>query len=234
VATIAKSAPLIPSAAPQKGNLMSDYPASDRIHLPERLSAQSMRDYQRQRQMTLGDLLLENRVIFLQGEIYDGNANELVMKLLYLQSENRRKDIHFYINSPGGSVTSTLAIYDTMQMISCPVATYCVGLAASGGAVLLAGGEKGKRYALTHAKVMIHQPHGGVGGQVSDIEIQANEIVRTRSTLNEILASHSGRTVEEIAKATDRDHYMTAEEAKSFGVVDDILTKQTFDKQEDE
>ena len=139
-----------------------------------------MRDYQRQRQMTLGDLLLENRVIFLQGEIYDGNANELVMKLLYLQSENRRKDIHFYINSPGGSVTATLAIYDTMQMISCPVATYCVGLAASGGAVLLAGGEKGKRFALQHAKVMIHQPHGGVGGQVSDIEIQANEILRTR------------------------------------------------------
>ena len=147
-----------------------------------------MRDYQRQRQMTLGDLLLENRVIFLQGEIYDGNANELVMKLLYLQSENRRKDIHFYINSPGGSVSSTLAIYDTMQMISCPVATYCVGLAASGGAVLLAGGEKGKRFSLKHAKVMIHQPHGGVGGQVSDIEIQANEILRTRMALNEILA----------------------------------------------
>ena len=192
------------------------------------------RDYQRQRQMTLGDLLLENRVIFLQGEIYDGNANELVMKLLYLQSENRRKDIHFYINSPGGSVTSTLAIYDTMQMISCPVATYCVGLAASGGAVLLAGGEKGKRFALSHSKVMIHQPHGGVGGQVSDIEIQANEIIRTRSALNQILADHSGKTIEEIAKATDRDYYMTAEEAKTFGVVDDILTKQTFAKQEED
>jgi ATP-dependent Clp protease, protease subunit len=213
---------------------MSEYPATDRILSPERLSAQSMRDYQRQRQMTLGDLLLENRVIFLQGEIYDGNANELVMKLLYLQSENRRKDIHFYINSPGGSVTSTLAIYDTMQMISCPVATYCVGLAASGGAVLLAGGEKGKRFALAHSKVMIHQPHGGVGGQVSDIEIQANEIVKTRTSLNEILASHSGRTVEEIAKATDRDYYLTAEESKAFGIVDDILTKQTFDKQDDD
>jgi ATP-dependent Clp protease protease subunit len=176
--------------------------------------------------MTLGDLLLENRVIFLQGEIYDGNANELVMKLLYLQSENRRKDIHFYINSPGGSVTATLAIYDTMQMISCPVATYCVGLAASGGAVLLAGGEKGKRFALQHAKVMIHQPHGGVGGQVSDIEIQANEILRTRVALNEILASHTGKTVDEIAKACDRDYYMTAGEAKAFGIVDDILLKQ--------
>jgi len=213
---------------------MSKFPASDGIPTPARLSAQSMRDYQRQRQMTLGDLLLENRVIFLQGEIYDGNANELVMKLLYLQSENRRKDIHFYINSPGGSVTATLAVYDTMQMISCPVSTYCVGLAASGGAVLLAGGEKGKRFALSHAKVMIHQPHGGVGGQVSDIEIQANEIIRTRSALNEILAEHTGKTVEDIAKATDRDYYMSAEEAKTFGIVDDILTKQTFAKQDDE
>ena len=187
--------------------------------------AAAMRDYQRQRQMTLGDLLLENRVIFLQGEIHDGNANELVMKLLYLQSENRRKDIHFYINSPGGSVTSTLAIYDTMQMISPAVATYCVGLAASGGAVLLAGGAKGKRFALQHSKIMIHQPHGGVGGQVSDIEIQANEIIKTRHALNDILASHCGKSHEEIAKASDRDYYMTALEAKAFGLVDDLLTK---------
>jgi ATP-dependent Clp protease protease subunit len=195
--------------------------------------AAAMRDYQRQRQMTLGDLLLENRIIFLQGEIFDGNANELVMKLLYLQSENRRKDIHFYINSPGGSVSATLAIYDTMQMIQPPVATYCVGLAASGGAVLLAGGAKGKRFALKHSKVMIHQPHGGVGGQVSDIEIQANEIIRTRHTLNEIMASHTGRTHEEIAKASDRDYYMTALEAKSFGIVDDILTKPPGSEEED-
>jgi len=198
--------------------------------------ATAMRDYQRQRQMTLGDLLLENRVIFLQGEIYDGNANELVMKLLYLQSENRRKDIHFYINSPGGSVTSTLAIYDTMQMISPPVSTYCVGLAASGGAVLLAGGAKGKRFALKHSKVMIHQPHGGVGGQVSDIEIQANEIVRTRQTLSGILAEHTGKTVEEFAKDTDRDYFMTAEEAKDYGLVDDLLAKTpgTSDEDQDE
>ncbi len=198
--------------------------------------AAAMRDYQRQRQMTLGDLLLENRVIFLQGEIFDGNANELVMKLLYLQSENRRKDIHFYINSPGGSVSATLAIYDTMQMISPPVATYCVGLAASGGAVLLAGGAKGKRFALTHSKVMIHQPHGGVGGQVSDIEIQANEIIRTRQALNEILANHTGRAHDEIAKACNRDYYMTALEAKAFGIVDDLLTKPpgTGDEGEDD
>ena len=191
------------------------------------------RDYQRQRQLTLGDLLLENRIILLQGEIHDGNANELVMKLLYLQSENRRKDIHFYINSPGGSVSATLAIYDTMQILSCPVATYCVGLAASGGAVLLAGGSRSKRFALPHAKVMIHQPYGQVGGQVSDIEIQAKEILRTRDDLNRILADHTGQPIERIAKDTDRDFYMAAEEAKAYGVVDDILTKQKVEDQDE-
>src|SRR4029078_3605063 len=194
-------------------------------HSPTELASQAMRDYQRQRQMTLGDLLLENRVIFLQGEIFDGNANELVMKLLYLQSENRRKDINFYINSPGGSVSATLAIYDTMQMLSAPVGTYCVGLAASGGAVLLAGGAKGKRFALPHAKVMIHQPYGQVGGQVSDIEIQANEIYKTRDVLSLILPDHTGQPIERIAKDTDRDRYLPAVESKEYGLVDDILTK---------
>jgi ATP-dependent Clp protease, protease subunit len=191
-------------------------------------------DYQRQRQLTLGDLLLENRIILLQGEIHDGNANELVMKLLYLQSENRRKPIHFYINSPGGSVSATLAIYDTMQILSCPVATYCVGLAASGGAVLLAGGANGKRFALPHAKVMIHQPFGQVGGQVSDIEIQAKEILHTREVLNEILAAHTKQPIERIAKDTDRDFYMTADQAKEYGVVDDILEKQKVELEEEE
>ena len=191
--------------------------------LPSASSA--YRDYQRQRTMTLGDLLLENRIVFLQGEIYDGNANEVLMKLLYLQSENRRKDIHFYINSPGGSVTSTMAVYDTMQILSCPVATYCVGLAASGGAVLLAGGSKGKRFALPHAKVMIHQPYGQVGGQVSDIEIQADEILKTRAVLNDILASHTGQQIERIAKDTDRDRYLTAFEAKEYGLVDEVIVK---------
>jgi ATP-dependent Clp protease protease subunit len=195
-------------------------------------SNQAYRDYQRQRQLTLGDLLLENRIILLQGEIHDGNANEVVMKLLFLQSENRRKDIHFYINSPGGSVSATLAIYDTMQILSCTVATYCVGLAASGGAVLLAGGGKGKRFALPHAKVMIHQPYGQVGGQVSDIEIQAQEILRTRDVLNQILALHTSQPIERIAKDTDRDFYMTAAEAKNYGLVDDILTKQKIEEEE--
>ena len=194
----------------------------------------SYRDYQRQRQLTLGDLLLENRIIFLQGEIHDGNANELVMKLLYLQSDNRRKQIDFYINSPGGSVSATLAIYDTMQILSCPVATFCVGLAASGGAVLLAGGSKGKRFALPHAKIMMHQPYGQVGGQVSDIEIQAQEILKTRDVLNQILATHSGQPIERIAKDTDRDFYMNAEEAKAYGMVDEVLTRQLAAKDEEE
>lgn len=187
--------------------------------------------YQRQRQMTLGDLLLENRIVFLQGEIYTGNANEVVMKLLYLQSENRRKDIHFYINSPGGEVVSTLAIYDTMQMLSCPVATYCVGQAASGGAVLLAGGTAGKRYCLPNSTVMVHQPHGGVRGQVSDIEIQAREILRMRTQLNEILSKHTGKSVDQIAKDTERDFFLTAAEAKEYGLVDHLLNKQTSEEE---
>ena len=191
------------------------------------------REYQRQRSLTLGDLLLENRIIFLQGEIHDGNANEIVMKLLYLQSDNRRKEIHFYINSPGGSVTATMAVYDTMQILSCPVATYCVGLAASGGAVLLAGGTKGKRFILPHAKVMIHQPYGQVGGQVSDIEIQADEILRTREALNEILAAHTGQPIERIKKDTDRDRYLNAAQSKEYGVVDEVLTKPPMQESED-
>lgn len=185
--------------------------------------------YQRQRQMTLGDLLLENRIVFLQGEIHTGNANELVMKLLYLQSENRRKDIHFYINSPGGSVTATLAIYDTMQMLSCSVATYCVGEAASGAAVLLLGGAKGKRYCLPNSRVMLHQPMGGVGGQVSDIEIQAAEILRYRDVLNQIISHHTGQPIERIAKDTDRDFFLGAAEAKEYGIVDETLTKAPVD-----
>lgn len=190
--------------------------------------------YQKQRQLTLGDLLLENRIVFLQGEIHVGNANELVMKLLYLQSENRRKDIHFYLNSPGGSVTATLAIYDTMQMLSCAVATYCVGEAASGAAVLLCGGAKGKRYCLPNSRVMLHQPMGGVGGQVSDIEIQAKEILRYREVLNEIISKHSGQSVEKIAKDTDRDFFLGAAESKAYGIVDEILTKPPMEPGSDD
>ena len=195
--------------------------------------SQSYQSYQRQRQLTLGDLLLENRIVFLQGEIHTGNANEVVMKLLYLQSENRRKEIHFYLNSPGGDVAATLAIYDTMQILSCPVATYCVGQAASGAAVLLAGGTKGKRHVLPNARVMLHQPYGGVQGQVSDIEIQAEEILRYREVLNQILARHTGQPIERIAKDTDRDFFLGAEGAKNYGVVDDVLQKMPGPEQED-
>jgi ATP-dependent Clp protease protease subunit len=186
---------------------------------------QRSRDYSRQRQMGIGDLLLENRIVFLDGPIHDASANLIVMKLLFLQSENRHQDIHFYINSPGGSVSATMAIYDTMQFLDCPVATYCVGLAASGGAIVLAGGVKGKRYSLPHSKIMIHQPYGQVGGQVSDIEIQAKEILETRQTLNEILAHHTGQPIEVIARDTERDRYLSAVQAKEYGLVDEVLVK---------
>jgi ATP-dependent Clp protease, protease subunit len=187
---------------------------------------QAVREYQRQRQMGIGDLLLENRIVFLDGVITDGAANMIVMKLLFLQSENRHQDIHLYVNSPGGSVTATMAIYDTMQFLECDVATYCVGLAASGGAVLVAGGTTKKRYCLPHSKMMIHQPYGEVGGQVSDIEIQAKDILRTREILNEILAKHTGQPVEVISKDTDRDRFLTAGEAVEYGLVDEILLRR--------
>jgi ATP-dependent Clp protease protease subunit len=184
---------------------------------------QRYRDYARQRQMGLGDLLLENRIIFLEGVINDAAANLLVMKFLFLQYENRSQGISFYINSPGGSVSSTLAIYDTMQFIDCPVNTYCIGMAASGAAVLLAGGQKGRRYSLPHSKVMIHQPYGQVGGQISDIEIQAEEIVKSKQVINEILAKHTGQPVERVAKDTERDRYLSALQAKEYGLVDEVV-----------
>jgi len=178
-----------------------------------------------ERAMDIYSRLLKDRIIFLGTQVNDEMANAIVAQMLFLQSDDPKADIHLYINSPGGSVTAGLAIYDTMQILSCPVATYCVGLAASGGAVLLAGGSKGKRLALPHAKVMIHQPYGQVGGQVSDIEIQADEIIKTRGVLNEILASHTGQPIERIAKDTDRDRYLTATEAKEYGLVDEVLSK---------
>ena len=216
------------------GNIASNTGSVIRDPLSELQNSYSSASYQRQRQMTLGDLLLENRIVFLQGEIHTGNANELVMKLLYLQSENKKKPINFYLNSPGGDVIATLAIYDVMQIMSCPVATFCVGQAASGAAVLLAGGSKGKRFCLLNSRVMIHQPHGGVGGQVSDIEIQADEILRNRTVLNEILAKHTGQTVEKIAKDTDRDFFLTAEQAKDYGVVDELTIRQTGEDDDDD
>ncbi len=203
--------------------MFDPYAAGDFPVLPPQI--QRYRDYARQRQMTLSDLLLENRIIFLAGPINEMSGIETVMKMLYLQYENRTQDIHFYIASPGGAVTATLQLYDTMQFLECPVATYCLGLAASGGAILLAGGSKGKRFALTHSKIMVHQPWGQVGGQISDIEIQATEILKDRDRLNKILAKHTGQPVEAIERETERDRYFSAQEAKEFGLVDDILIR---------
>jgi ATP-dependent Clp protease, protease subunit len=188
---------------------------------PPRL--QRYRDMSRQRQMTLGDMLLENRILFLEGVINDASANLAVMKLLYLQFENKSQGISFYINSPGGSVYSTLAIYDTMQFIDCPIATYCIGMAASGAAVLLAAGAKGRRFSLPHSKIMIHQPYGQVSGQISDIEIQAQEIMANKGDINEILAKHCGQSIERVARDTERDRYMTAIQAKEYGLVDEVV-----------
>ena len=167
--------------------------------------------------------LLKDRIVFVSGEVEDDMANAVVAQLLFLQAQDSKKEVSMYINSPGGSVTAGLAILDTMKMISCPVATYCVGQAASMGAVLLAAGEKGKRHALPNARIMIHQPWGGAQGKASDIEITAREILRLKDVLNRILAETSGKTVEEVLKDTDRDHFMSAAEAKEWGLIDKVL-----------
>ncbi len=191
--------------------------------------------YARQRQMTLEDLLMENRIIFLGASqdlrtadptITDFMANYVIQRLLFLQYENKNQEIHMYINSPGGSVYATLAIYDTMQFLECPIATYCMGMAASGAAVLLAAGAKGKRHALPNSKIMIHQPWGQVGGQITDMEIEANEFIKDRQRLNEILSLHCGQSVERIAQETERDRYFSAVEAKEFGLVDEVVQKK--------
>ena len=167
--------------------------------------------------------LLKDRIVFVGGEVEDGMANAIVAQLLFLQAQDPKKEISVYVNSPGGSVTAGLAILDTMKMLKCPVATYCVGQAASMGAILLAAGTKGKRHALPNARIMIHQPWGGAQGKASDIEITAREILRLKDVLNGILAEASGKTVEEVHKDTDRDHFMSAEEAKAWGIVDTVL-----------
>ena len=169
--------------------------------------------------------LLLDRIVFISGEVTDEMANAVCAQLLFLQSQDAEKEISVYVNSPGGSVTAGLAIYDTMQFVKCPVATYCIGQAASMGAVLLAAGAKGRRHALPNARIMIHQPWGGAEGKASDIEITAREILRLKEILNGILAKHSGKTVEEVTRDTDRDHFMSAAEAKEWGLVDRIVAE---------
>jgi ATP-dependent Clp protease protease subunit len=167
--------------------------------------------------------LLKERVIFLVGPVDDHVANVIVAQLLFLESENPDKDISFYINSPGGSVTAGMAIYDTMQFINCDVSTMCIGQAASMGALLLTGGAKGKRYCLPHSRMMIHQPLGGVQGQATDIEIHAREILQVRGRLNKILSNHTGQSLETIAKDTDRDNFMSGPESVEYGLIDKVL-----------
>lgn len=181
--------------------------------------------YQRTREMTIDELLLENRVVFLIGEINQASAARVMMQMLYLENQKRGADINFYINSPGGAVDDTLALYDTIRFMSSPVSTYCLGRAYSGAAVLLAAGQKGKRYILPHAKVMIHQPYGGVTGQAEDIKIQAEQIIKMKAELNRILSHHTGQAVETIQRDAERDKYFTADEAKRYGLVDEILTE---------
>lgn len=173
--------------------------------------------------------LLKERIVFIGTPIDDTISSLVIAQLLFLESEDPDKDIHLYINSPGGSVTAGLAIYDTMQYIRPEVSTICIGMAASMAAVLLTGGQKGKRSVLPNARVMIHQPWGGVQGTASDIRIQAEEILKTKKRINEILAGHTGKPVEEIEKDTDRDYYMSSQEAKEYGLIDNILVKRTAD-----
>ena len=174
--------------------------------------------------------LLKDRIIFLQGVVQDDMANLIVAQLLFLQFEEPKKDIHLYINSPGGSVTAGMAIYDTMQFLTCDVATYCMGQAASMGAMLLTAGTKGKRFALPNARVMIHQPLAGTEGTTTEILIHAKEFLRTKRTLNDLLAKHSGQTLKAIEEGTDRDNFMSAVEARDFGLIDKVLERMPMDQ----
>ncbi|MBO5526086.1 MAG: ATP-dependent Clp endopeptidase proteolytic subunit ClpP [Clostridia bacterium] len=179
-----------------------------------------------ERSYDLYSRLLEDRIIFLTGEIDDAMANTVVAQLIYLEGKDASKDINLYINSPGGSVTAGLAIYDTMNYIKCPVATNCIGMAASMAAVLLSSGAKGKRYALPNSEVMIHQPLGGAQGQASDIKIVADHIMKTKQKLNRILAENTGKPIEEIERDTDRDNYLSADEALRYGLIDRVFDKR--------
>ena len=176
-----------------------------------------------ERSMDIYSRLLKDRIIFIGTPIDDGVANSVIAQLLFLQMEDPKKDIHLYINSPGGVVTGGMAIYDTINFLQCDVVTYCIGMAASMATVLLAAGTKGKRFALPNSRVMIHQPSGGAGGQTADISIAAKEILRWRETLNATIAKHAGKTADQVAKDSDRDYYMSAQEAKDYGLVDHVV-----------
>lgn len=203
----------IPTGLPFPGGIPLNMPAGAAPSGP----------YNRYREMTLEELLLENRVVFLVGEINHASATRIIMQMLYLSSLKRDQDINLYINSPGGVVDDTLAMYDIMRYLPCDIATYCIGRAESGGAVVFAAGTKGKRFILPNAKVMIHQPYGGVYGQSSDIQIQAEEILKTKRVLNEILAKCTGQTVERVEEDSERDKFFSATEAVKYGLCDEVL-----------
>lgn len=179
--------------------------------------------YQRTREMTIEELLLENRIVFLASDINHVSASRVMMQMHYLEHQKRGQEINFYIKSPGGSVDDTLAIYDTMRLLASPVATYCIGYAYSGAALLVTAGVKGRRFILPHAKIMIHQPYGGVTGQTEDIRIQAEQIIKAKRQLNEIFSRHTGQDVEQIRRDAERDKYFSAEEAVAYGLVDEVL-----------
>ncbi|HRQ72223.1 MAG TPA: ATP-dependent Clp protease proteolytic subunit [Phycisphaerales bacterium] len=179
--------------------------------------------YQRTREMTIEELLLENRIVFLASDINHVSASRVMMQMHYLEHQKRGQEINFYIKSPGGSVDDTLAIYDTMRLLTSPVATYCIGYAYSGAALLVTAGVKGRRFILPHAKIMIHQPYGGVTGQAEDIRIQAEQIIKAKRQLNEIFSRHTGQDVEQIRRDAERDKYFSAEEAVAYGLVDEVL-----------
>ncbi len=190
------------------------------------------REYDGRREMTLEERLADERIVFLWSPITPASAGGLIMRFFELQSKGPDRDISLYINSPGGSVDDTLAVYDTMQFLSCDIATYCVGQAASGAAIILAAGTKGKRFVLPHSKVMIHQPWGGVTGQASDIQIQAEEILKSKRMLNELLAQHTGKSIEQVETDTERDRYLSPEEAKEYGIVDEIVASSDETKKD--
>ncbi|QDU72384.1 ClpP family protease [Mucisphaera calidilacus] len=211
--------PYLPHLAASVGGAYSG--AAD----PARLDPRAAAPYQRYREMTIDELLLENRVIFLVGEINHATATGVIMRLLHLHNTKPGVDINLYINSPGGAVDDTLAMIDTMNHIDSDVATYCIGKAMSGGALTLACGAKGKRYCLPHAKVMIHQPYGGIYGQTTDVQIQAEEILKTKAELNQILADQTGQKIEQIEEDSERDKFFSAKEAAEYGLVDEVLTR---------
>jgi len=222
--------PRLIAAAAQRGVMPGQWPTRGPVAMPVAMPGPPGGGYNRYREMTLEEMLLENRVVFLVGEINHVSASRVIMQMLYLQSVKKDQDINFYINSPGGVVDDTLAMYDIMRFLSCDIATYCIGRAESGGAVVFMAGKKGKRFILPNAKVMIHQPFGGVYGQTADIEIQAEEILKTKETLVNIMAKCTGQTADRVREDSERDRFFSAAEAVKYGICDEVIGEESDTK----